>query len=442
MKLFRIGKALPTRVAFALIEGHPRRRVARTTLRVLSGKSIREHKPRCQNGSQPRGGCPTLDFVRVGLGFSFLGPCALFLSVTRTHRWQSIPVRVACTPTSCSTASLSGASLVSGSPDSRAYNSYNQGEDIIDYYPFGGERLVYTTSTGTNTRLFTGKERDSESGNDNFAARYYSSSLGRFLSPDPENAGASVDTPQSWNAYSYVLNNPLNFIDPNGLDCAYLNDSGNGVESLDHHSNTEECASNGGYWYDGTGNAQVIQNASGDTAVIRAQTDSVTVTAPRETYLDCIKNDGDYFSLQHGLQSISGGRYGSSWLAGAVLGNSVSAGIEFGQSVYNRGPSSGVSPAAGEVLSRKGGAVAVSGAKNVPNLAVSVAGAAGVAIQTPSLSASASMTVRASGILPTGTLARAGARLLNGGLELIGHVKDPIDLSIASFSAVVCGIGR
>jgi len=32
---------------------------------------------------------------------------------------------------------------------------------------------------------FTGKERDSESGNDYFGARYYSSAMGRFMSPDP-----------------------------------------------------------------------------------------------------------------------------------------------------------------------------------------------------------------------------------------------------------------
>jgi RHS repeat-associated protein len=32
---------------------------------------------------------------------------------------------------------------------------------------------------------FTGKERDSESGLDNFGARYDSSSMGRFMTPDP-----------------------------------------------------------------------------------------------------------------------------------------------------------------------------------------------------------------------------------------------------------------
>ena len=56
---------------------------------------------------------------------------------------------------------------------------------------------------------FTGKERDAESGLDYFEARYMSAAQGRFMSPDPENAGAFAGNPQSWNAYSYVVNNPL-----------------------------------------------------------------------------------------------------------------------------------------------------------------------------------------------------------------------------------------
>src|ERR1035438_4023460 len=68
----------------------------------------------------------------------------------------------------------------------------------------------------------TGKERDSESGNDYFGARYYASSMGRFLSPDdviitPER----LTNPQQLNLYAYVANNPLRFIDPTGeiLQC-------------------------------------------------------------------------------------------------------------------------------------------------------------------------------------------------------------------------------
>ncbi len=61
----------------------------------------------------------------------------------------------------------------------------------------------------------TGKERDSESGLDNFGARYDSSQYGRFMSPDP--LGGSLVDPQTLNKYSYVRNNPLTLTDPTGL---------------------------------------------------------------------------------------------------------------------------------------------------------------------------------------------------------------------------------
>ena len=69
----------------------------------------------------------------------------------------------------------------------------------------------------------TGKERDSESGLDNFGARYNASSMGRFMTPDPLHImKQKLLDPQQWNMYSYVRNNPLRFIDPTGMydvDC-------------------------------------------------------------------------------------------------------------------------------------------------------------------------------------------------------------------------------
>src|SRR6202035_3442774 len=70
---------------------------------------------------------------------------------------------------------------------------------------------------------FTGKERDSESGLDNFGARYFGSSLGRFMTPDwavkPTTVPyAKFGDPQTLNLYSYVENGPLNRIDPDGHD--------------------------------------------------------------------------------------------------------------------------------------------------------------------------------------------------------------------------------
>ena len=87
--------------------------------------------------------------------------------------------------------------------------------DDSDFYPFGWERPV--ASSSGNTYKFTGKQRDSETGNDYFGARYFGSSLGRFLSVDPDNTGADPSDPQTWNMYAYVRNNPTTLTDPTGL---------------------------------------------------------------------------------------------------------------------------------------------------------------------------------------------------------------------------------
>ncbi|MDE3201352.1 MAG: hypothetical protein KGN79_10580 [Acidobacteriota bacterium] len=69
--------------------------------------------------------------------------------------------------------------------------------------------------------ISTGKERDAESGNEYFIARYYGSSMGRFLSPDWSAKAepvpyAKLGNPQSLNLYEYVGNNPLIYIDADG----------------------------------------------------------------------------------------------------------------------------------------------------------------------------------------------------------------------------------
>jgi RHS repeat-associated protein len=122
-----------------------------------------------------------------------------------------------------------------------------------DFYPYGVERPPYTNTCSQNYK-FNGKERDSESGLDNFGARYNSSQYGRFMTLDPSGIWlANLSDPQQLNLYSYVRNNPLSLTDPTGLDCVYLNDAGNGVDDngIDHNSNQGECWNNGGYWANG-----------------------------------------------------------------------------------------------------------------------------------------------------------------------------------------------
>jgi len=67
---------------------------------------------------------------------------------------------------------------------------------------------------------FTAKERDLESGNDYFGARYYVSSMGRFVSPDEIFADQNPSDPRSWNMYVYVRDNPAAYFDPNGQGTA------------------------------------------------------------------------------------------------------------------------------------------------------------------------------------------------------------------------------
>jgi len=86
------------------------------------------------------------------------------------------------------------------------------------YYPFGGEIPVAGSSV-VNPYKFTDKERDSESGLDNFGARYYSATIGRFTSVDPKMITARhLVFPQKWNRYSYVQNTPILRVDPDGME--------------------------------------------------------------------------------------------------------------------------------------------------------------------------------------------------------------------------------
>jgi RHS repeat-associated protein len=90
------------------------------------------------------------------------------------------------------------------------------------FYPFGGE-IPTTGPNVANTYRFTGKERDAESNLDDFGARYYAFSTGRFMSPDWAARPTAVPyaafgDPQSLNLYGYVRNDPVSRADEDGHD--------------------------------------------------------------------------------------------------------------------------------------------------------------------------------------------------------------------------------
>ena len=91
------------------------------------------------------------------------------------------------------------------------------GEEIGAGYAGRTNAGLWGASDNADQR-FTGQVRDVETGLDYFNARYYESPIGRFMSPDPGNAGTDATNPQTWNAYVYGVNSPLSEVDPSGLD--------------------------------------------------------------------------------------------------------------------------------------------------------------------------------------------------------------------------------
>jgi RHS repeat-associated protein len=90
------------------------------------------------------------------------------------------------------------------------------------YFPYGEEKQV----TAQDRDKFATYYRDGTTGLDYAQNRYYASTLGRFLTPDPDSASAGPSEPGSWNRYAYTRGDPVNRTDPSGrVDCP-ANDPG------------------------------------------------------------------------------------------------------------------------------------------------------------------------------------------------------------------------
>lgn len=90
-----------------------------------------------------------------------------------------------------------------------------------DYFAFGPEVAGGLSEPNATSLQYTGHERDRGAGAggldtlDYMHARYYSPHLGRFLTIDRE-ARVDQSSPQTWNLYSYVGNDPIGHLDPDG----------------------------------------------------------------------------------------------------------------------------------------------------------------------------------------------------------------------------------
>ncbi|HKG48371.1 MAG TPA: S8 family serine peptidase [Pyrinomonadaceae bacterium] len=98
----------------------------------------------------------------------------------------------------------------------RVTNSGGTVTSTIDLDPWGGE-----TSRSSNQAFqphrYTTYGRDANGG-DEAMMRRYAGKWHRFVQPDPYDGSYDLTNPQSFNRYAYVQNDPVNFVDPLGLD--------------------------------------------------------------------------------------------------------------------------------------------------------------------------------------------------------------------------------
>lgn len=95
-------------------------------------------------------------------------------------------------------------------------------EELMDYYPYGSPRLDEKAGNFNEKRKFAGHEYDSDTGLFYMVARYYDGGVGRFTSQDPafwdsSHLSQQLIDPQSWNSYAYARNNPMRYVDLDGL---------------------------------------------------------------------------------------------------------------------------------------------------------------------------------------------------------------------------------
>ena len=162
-------------------------------------------------------------------------------------------------------------------------------------------------------------EHDTESGTEHAQFRQLSSTQGRWMSPDPYDGSYHFGNPQSFNRYSYVLDNPLGFSDPLGLDSetsvTIYDSAGNVLQILDNTS--VDVGS------DGNGVLQVTPVTSTGTVKGGAPSNPATSKFNSKKYNDCLQNAAGTLKAADAL-----GAYGVGSFLFTVGSTAITTGVQ------------------------------------------------------------------------------------------------------------------
>ena len=210
-----------------------------------------------------------------------------------------------------------------------------------------------STSDDATPLHFTGKERDAESGNDYFGARYYASTMGRFMSAD-SGVDQDVSDPQSWNLYSYVRNNPVTKTDSDGRSVQICSNDSNGNQqcqtiSDEQYQAAQQASNSGGLSGTSLSNLQNSSSGSGtitDSSGATVGTVQWTPDNPGIQGPQAIQAFG-----QIGNQGMGAINWFGQQMALNVAGGVAGAGIGMAFDAFK------ASAAIGEILAKAGSAV-------------------------------------------------------------------------------------
>lgn len=208
----------------------------------------------------------------------------------------------------------------------------------------------------------TGKERDAESGLDNFGARYFGSSMGRFMSPDfggpaglshPDPVPwADLENPQTLNLYSYGNNNPVSNADDDGHDVNICDNNGNCHQVSNEEYQKAQQGNNGGLNVPTLDQVGSNGNGSGQfnaTAITDSNGNTVgTATYVSNGNLDYYANANGYQQLATASRATNQVTAGYAIVFGAVGAGMVAADIALGSELTTLGDI-GTTPTSGQV---------------------------------------------------------------------------------------------